>query len=250
VGAGNKKYIYGFHAVESRIRAAPSSVRDVYLDENRNDARSLRLIDLSQQYKINVSYVDQLVLRDLVPEASHQGVVALTDANLTLMNQGQLMKRCGDFELIVALDGVTDPRNLGAILRTACGLGVDAVIAPKDNSCRLTDVVEKTASGAASVIPYVQVTNLARSLRELKDEGFWIVGADGNADQTISDLDLRGKFILVFGSEGSGLRRLTRETCDFLARVPMAGKAIIDSLNVSVAVGICLYEANRQRKCA
>ena len=250
MGAGNKKYIYGFHAVESRIRVAPSSVRKIYLDENRSDTRCLRLIELSEQYKINVSYVDQLVLRDLVPNASHQGVVALTDANSTLMNQSQLMQHCGDFELLVALDGVTDPRNVGAILRTACGLGVDAVISPKDNSCGLTDVVEKTASGAASAIPYIQVTNLARSLRELKDEGFWIVGADGNADQIISDLDLRGKVILVFGSEGSGLRRLTRETCDFLARVPMAGTAIIDSLNVSVAAGICLYEANRQRKCA
>ena len=249
MGAGNKKYIYGFHAVESRIRVAPSSVGEIYFDENRSDARCLRLIELSQQYKIKVSYVDQLVLRDLVPEASHQGVVALTDTNLTLMNQGQLMQRCGDFELILALDGVTDPRNLGAILRTACGLGVDAVIAPKDKSCGLTDVVEKTASGAASIIPYVQVTNLSRSLRELKGEGFWIVGTDGNADQTISDLDLRGKFILVFGSEGSGMRRLTRETCDFLARVPMAGASMIDSFNVSVAVGICLYEANRQRKC-
>ena len=249
MGAGNKKYLYGFHAVESRIRIAPSSVREIYLDENRSDARCLRLVELSQQYKIKVSYVDQLVLRDIVPEASHQGVVALTDTNLTLMNQGQLMQGCGDFELILALDGVTDPRNLGAILRTACGLGVDAVIAPKDKSCGLTDVVEKTASGAASIIPYVQVTNLSRSLRELKGEGFWIVGTDGNADQTISDLDLRGKFILVFGSEGSGMRRLTRETCDFLARVPMAGASIIDSLNVSVAVGICLYEANRQRKC-
>jgi 23S rRNA (guanosine2251-2'-O)-methyltransferase len=249
VGAGNKKYLYGFHAVESRIRVAPSSVREIYLDENRSDARCLRLIELCQQYKIKVSYVDQSVLRDLVPEASHQGVVALIDTNLTLMNQGQLMQRCGDFELILALDGVTDPRNLGAILRTACSFGVDAVIAPKDKSCGLTDVVEKTASGAASIIPYVQVTNLSRSLRELKGEGFWIVGTDGNADQTISDLDLRGKFILVFGSEGSGMRRLTRETCDFLARVPMAGGSIIDSLNVSVAVGICLYEANRQRKC-
>ena len=249
MGAGNKKYIYGFHAVESRIRVAPSSVGEIYLDENRSDARCLRLIELSQQYKIKVSYVDQLVLRDIVPEASHQGVVALTDTNLTLMNQGQLMQRCGDFELILALDGVTDPRNLGAILRTACGLGVDAVIAPKDKSCGLTDVVEKTASGAASIIPYVQVTNLSRSLRELKGEGFWIVGTDGNADQTISDLDLRGKSILVFGSEGSGMRRLTRETCDFLARVPMAGASMIDSFNVSVAVGICLYEANRQKKC-
>jgi 23S rRNA (guanosine2251-2'-O)-methyltransferase len=249
VGAGHKKYIYGFHAVESRIRVASSSVMEIYLDENRSDARCLRLIELSQQYKIKVSYVDQLVLRDIVPEASHQGVVALTDTNLTLMNQGQLMQRCGDFELILALDGVTDPRNLGAILRTACGLGVDAVIAPKDKSSGLTDVVEKTASGAASIIPYVQVTNLARSLRELKGEGFWIVGTDGNADQTISDLDLRGKSILVFGSEGAGMRRLTRETCDFLARVPMAGTSMIDSFNVSVAVGICLYEANRQRKC-
>jgi len=249
VGAGHKKYIYGFHAVESRIRVASSSVMEIYLDENRSDARCLRLIELSQQYKIKVSYVDQLVLRDIVPEASHQGVVALTDTNLTLMNQGQLMQRCGDFELILALDGVTDPRNLGAILRTACGLGVDAVIAPKDKSCGLTDVVEKTASGAASIIPYVQVTNLSRSLRELKGEGFWIVGTDGNADQTISDLDLRGKSILVFGSEGAGMRRLTRETCDFLARVPMVGASMIDSFNVSVAVGICLYEANRQKKC-
>jgi len=249
VGAGNKKYIYGFHAVESRIRVAPSSVRKIYLDENRSDTRCLRLIELSEQYKINVSYVDQLVLRDLVPNASHQGVVALTDANSTLMSQSQLMQRCGDFELILGLDGVTDPRNLGAILRTACGMGVDAVIAPKDKSCGLTDVVEKTASGAASIIPYVQVTNLSRSLRELKGEGFWIVGTDGNADQTISDLDLRGKSILVFGSEGAGMRRLTRETCDFLARVPMAGTSMIDSFNVSVAVGICLYEANRQRKC-
>jgi 23S rRNA (guanosine2251-2'-O)-methyltransferase len=193
---------------------------------------------------VKVIEADAQRLHQIAGEIPHQGVVA-TCAPVTAQRLDDLLDRVSQTTLLLLLDGVTDPRNLGACLRTADAAGADAVIVPRDRSATLTPVVAKAAAGAADTIPLIAVTNLARAMSDLKEAGVWIAGASGEADRTLYELDLNGPIAWVLGAEGEGLRRLTRERCDWLVRIPMAGH--IESLNVSVAAGICLFETRRQR---
>jgi 23S rRNA (guanosine2251-2'-O)-methyltransferase len=239
--------LYGFHAVTVRLKTAPESVVEVHLDTQRRDARMRQFAERAATAGAKVVDSDDARLAKLAGNDRHQGVVALVkplparhslDDILDEVTQGP--------PLVLALDGVTDPHNLGACLRVADGAGAHAVIAPKDHAVGINATVAKVASGAAETVPYLMVTNLARTLNELKERDIRIVGTSDDAAQTIYDLDLSGPVCLVLGAEGKGLRQLTRNTCDVLVRIPMAGA--VESLNVSVAAGVCLYEVLRQRR--
>jgi 23S rRNA (guanosine2251-2'-O)-methyltransferase len=222
------------------------SVEGVWIDASRRDRRMQEIVDLAEQQRIPIHRVDRKELDKLAPGINHQGVLVRTSA-VTAVSEKALpdLIAAAANPLLLILDGVQDPHNLGACLRSADAAGVCAVIAPKDKSVGLTPVAIKVASGAAERVPFVQVTNLARALDSLKEQGVWIVGAAGEAESLLYDIDLKGPIAITMGAEGSGLRRLTREHCDYLARLPMAGE--VESLNVSVATGICLFEAVRQR---
>ena len=239
--------LHGFHAVSARLRHAPSSVRELYVDASRRDARMRTLLERVEALGLPIHRVDAHRLDGLSGHAPHQGVVAMADelAMPTSLDDVLDAIPSGVPPLLLVLDGVTDPHNLGACLRVADGAGVHAVIAPKDRAVGIGATVAKVASGAAETVPYITVTNLARSLRELKERDIRIVGTTDDAPATIHALDLRGPTAWVLGAEGEGMRRLTRETCDELARIPMLGA--VESLNVSVASGVCLYESVRQR---
>ena len=239
-------WIFGIHAVQSVLKTSPQRVQELRMTRARQDARLQKLVNLAEQHGITVQWSSAQQLEDLV-EGRHQGVVALC-------KQGQiydeayldkLVDEQGQSAFFLMLDGVTDPHNLGACLRSAEGAGVQAVIVPKDNSVGITPVVSKVASGAAETIPLIVVTNLSRTLKNLQQRGVWSVGTTGDAQQTIYQVDLKGPIVMVMGSEGAGMRQLVRKQCDFLAKLPMAGE--VSSLNVSVATGICLCEAVRQR---
>lgn len=240
--------IFGIHAVLSAIRDDPSNVLEVWVDRHRHDERIRSLIDTANRSGLKVFSVDTKILRRQVGLERHQGVVARYRSSPALTEDDLvgILKSADQQILLLVLDGITDPRNLGACMRTAEAVGVHAVIAPTDRAVRITPSVRKVASGAAQRVPYVTVKNLARCCRYLKNEGIWLFGADSGAANCLFDLDLTKPMALILGGEGSGLRRLTRELCDYLVSLPMAGQ--VESLNVSVATGICLYEVVRQRR--
>ena len=241
--------IYGLHAVEALLRHHPKRVKQVWLAEGRDDPRVQALVQLAEQSKVRVGQCERREM-DAWVEGVHQGVVAEVSPSQVWGDAmlEELLDRTEGAPLLLVLDGVTDPHNLGACLRTAGAAGALAVIIPKDKSATLNATVRKVACGAAEVIPLVAVTNLARTLEKLQQRGLWIVGTAGEAEQEIYEQDLSGPIVLVMGAEGKGMRRLTREHCDFLVRLPMAGS--VSSLNVSVATGVCLFEALRQRRSA
>jgi 23S rRNA (guanosine2251-2'-O)-methyltransferase len=241
--------IYGVHAVEALLRHHPKRVKQLWLAEGRQDPRVQALIELARQARVAVGQRDRREL-DEWAEGVHQGVVAEVSPSQVWGEAmlDELLDRCEGTPLLLVLDGITDPHNLGACLRTADAAGVQAVIVPKDKSATLNATVRKVACGAAEVVPLVAVTNLARTLEKLRQRGLWTVGTAGEAEQELYQLDLRGPTVLIMGAEGKGMRRLTREHCDYLARLPMAGS--VSSLNVSVATGVCLFEVVRQRKAA
>jgi 23S rRNA (guanosine2251-2'-O)-methyltransferase len=239
------RLIFGFHAVTSRIRHEASSVEEVYVDAERHDRRMHDLVAAAKSANVRVIQADDARLSSMVGTRRHQGVVARAGALSLARNLDELLDAVEGPPLLLVLDGITDPHNLGACLRVADGAGAHAVIAPKDRAVGLNATAAKVASGAAETVPYITVTNLARTLRELKERDIWLIGTTDDAPKTIFEGDFKGPVALVMGSEGEGMRRLTRETCDLLVSVPMLGA--VESLNVSVASGICLYEARRQR---
>ena len=239
-------WIYGIHAVHTMLKSAPQRVKELYVQRGRLDDRLKKIHKLAEQHGVALQWATVKQL-DGKAEGRHQGVMALCSPGETY-DESFLLKlaeeRGGD-AFFLMLDGVTDPHNLGACLRAADGAGVQAVIVPKDNSVGLTPVVSKVACGAAETMPLVMVTNLTRTLEKLQQQGAWVVGTTGDAEQLIYDIDLKGPMVLVMGAEGTGMRQLTQKQCDFLVKLPMAGG--VSSLNVSVATGICLYEIVRQR---
>jgi 23S rRNA (guanosine2251-2'-O)-methyltransferase len=206
----------------------------------------LSLINSLKDKGVRLHLVDHDRLEQLTQGLRHQGVVAMVQALELAQDLDDVFDAMNGPAFLLVLDGVTDPHNLGACLRTADAAGVHAVIAPKDKAAGLTPVVERVACGAAQTVPYLMVTNLARTLRELKDRGVWLIGTDERASESPQDIDQCGHIAWVMGAEGSGMRRLTRESCDHLVHIPMAGS--VQSLNVSVATGVCLYETVRQRR--
>lgn len=236
----------GFHAVGARLRKDPDSLVSVYVDRERRDKRMVEMRKQLEEAGVRVMLADHARLSGMVSrEIPHQGIVAMAREIETGMSFDELMDQIGPDSLFLILDGVTDPRNFGACLRSADAAGATAVIIPKDRSASVTPAAAKAAAGAAESIPVVQVTNLAAAIVELRDAGVTVVGAAGETDKTIYDYDQTGAFAWVMGAEGPGLRQLTRKRCDGLAAIPLLGS--VESLNVSVATGICLYEAVRQR---
>ena len=244
--SGSSKVLFGFHAVGVRLKVAPASVIEIYVDASRRDARMKQFLARAQEAGARVIEADGLRLTRLAGSAGHQGVAARVQELERSRSLDDLLDGLQAPPLLLVLDGVTDPHNLGACLRVADGAGAHAVIAPKDHAAGINATVAKVASGAAETVPYFMVTNLARTLGELKERGIWITGLADQAAQTLYETDLRGPVALVLGAEGAGMRQLTRKSCDHLVRIPMQGA--VESLNVSVASGICLYEALRQRE--
>jgi 23S rRNA (guanosine2251-2'-O)-methyltransferase len=245
----NTEWVYGIHAVQTLLKSAAGRIQQLYLLQGRRDQRMTKLVALADKQGVAYQYRSREQLDTLVGDGNHQGVVAVCSPGEIHDERflNQLLDSLTEAPLLLILDGVTDPHNLGACLRTAEAAGVHAVIAPKDNAASINPTVRKVASGAAELLPYIPVTNLARTLKCLKERGIWLVGTTGDADKSLYATDLKGPLGIVMGAEGEGMRRLTREACDFLAYIPMLGGGV-SSLNVSVAVGVCLYEAVRQRR--
>ena len=239
------KILVGFHAVTSRLRQRPETVHEIYVDSARSDARAKDLRELAKRLQVRVIPVEAKRLDGMSGGARHQGVVAQAERVKMPQFIDGALEGLDEPPLLLILDGVQDPHNLGACLRVADGAGAHAVIAPKDRSVGLTTAAIKVASGAAESVPYLVVTNLARTMRDLKERGIWLIGADDSAPESLYKAKLDGALGLVLGAEGEGLRRLTKESCDSLVSIPMQGS--VASLNVSVASGVCLYEARRQR---
>lgn len=238
----------GFHAVDARLRQAPHSITAIYIDTARQDRRMQALHDRAKAAGVAIQAVDAPRLKQLAGGVRHQGVVATARSGVLATHIDEVLEQiedAGQKALLLLLDGVTDPHNLGACLRTADAAGVHAVVAPRDRSASLTPAARRVASGAAETVPYIRVTNLARTMRHLKQHGIWLLGTDDRADQPLYAAELDVPTAWVMGAEGAGLRRLTRDTCDELVTIPMQGT--VESLNVSVATGICLYETLRQR---
>lgn len=245
--ASNQEKIIGIHAVTELLNQRSSTVTQLIIQAGRNDKRTISVRDLAEKAGITVETMNKEAM-DRLFSGVHQGVAALAEGESRLMSEKELfimLEALSHDPLLLVLDGITDPHNLGACLRTADAAGVDAVVIPKDKSVGLNATVRKVASGAAETVNLVAVTNLSRCLESLKDKGIWLIGAADTAGKTLFEQDLKGPIALVMGSEGSGMRRLTRENCDYLISIPMAGQ--VSSLNVSVATGVCLYEARRQR---
>jgi 23S rRNA (guanosine2251-2'-O)-methyltransferase len=240
-----KKLIFGFHAVTARLRHEASSIEEIYVDAQRQDQRMRDLLRAAQESKVRIIQADDGRLSAMVGWRRHQGVVAIAGELTLARNLDELLDGIVGPPLLLILDGVTDPHNLGACLRVADGAGAHAVIAPKDRAVGLNATAAKVASGAADTVPYITVTNLARTMRELKERDIWLIGTADEAEKSVYEADFTGGSALVMGSEGEGMRRLTRDTCDLLVSIPMQGS--VESLNVSVASGVCLYEARRQR---
>ncbi|WP_394060217.1 23S rRNA (guanosine(2251)-2'-O)-methyltransferase RlmB [Alcaligenes sp. WGS1538] len=246
-----QQVLAGFHAVVARVRHAASSVREVYVDETRRDKRMLSFIDQIQQAGLKVIPVHAERLNGLSKGTRHQGVVALADEQELAVDVNELLddlEEAGQVPFLLILDGVTDPHNLGACLRTANAAGAHAVIAPRDRAVGLNATVSRVACGGAESTPYITVTNLARTMRQLRERDVWLVGTDDQATHSLHQVDARRPMAWVMGAEGEGMRRLTRETCDELVSIPMMGA--VESLNVSVASAVCLYETLRQRSSA
>ncbi|MBK7686804.1 MAG: 23S rRNA (guanosine(2251)-2'-O)-methyltransferase RlmB [Rhodocyclaceae bacterium] len=239
------RLIHGFHAVTAKLRQASDDVRELFIAEGRQDGRMRDLLKLAADKNVRVVLSDNARLDGLTGGHTHQGVVARVSAQMRHVTLDDVLDGLTEPALILVLDGITDPHNLGACLRVADAAGAHAVVAPKDKAVGLNATAIKVASGAADTVPYVVVTNLARSLREMQELGIWVIGATGDATQDIYSVDQKVACAWVLGAEGPGMRRLTTETCDVLARIPMHGS--VESLNVSVSAGICLFEARRQR---
>jgi 23S rRNA (guanosine2251-2'-O)-methyltransferase len=245
----SRHLLFGFHAVGVRLKTAPRSVIEVHVDASRRDQRMRQLVTRAEAAGVRLVESDDARLQGLAGTHRHQGVVARVEAVVlshSLDDTLDAVDASGEPALVLVLDGVTDPHNLGACLRVADGAGVHAVVAPKDHAVGINATVAKVASGAAETVPYFMVTNLARTLNELKERDIRIIGTAEDAARSIYDIDLSGPVALVFGAEGTGLRQLTARTCDELVHLPMRGA--VESLNVSVASGVCLYEAARQRR--
>jgi 23S rRNA (guanosine2251-2'-O)-methyltransferase len=243
-----RQLVYGLHAVAAVVARAPERVLELWLAEAREDQRMRRLDAAARAVGVRVQAAAPAALAKLVGEVAHQGAVAAVRP-LPLWSDEDLLagvERWPEPAFLLVLDGVTDPHNLGACLRTADAAGAHAVVIPRDRSASVDGVARKVAAGAAESVPVASVTNLARTLDRLKERGVWVVGTDGAAEQTLFSADLNRALALVLGAEGDGMRRLTRERCDFLVRIPMAGQ--VESLNVSVAAGVALFEARRQRR--
>ncbi|MCY7317063.1 MAG: 23S rRNA (guanosine(2251)-2'-O)-methyltransferase RlmB [Rubrivivax sp.] len=240
------KILFGFHAVTVRLKTAPASISEIHVDSTRRDARMRQFVQRAQDAGAKLVDSDGERLAQMAGNPRHQGVVARVQPLPLRHSLDDVLDTVHGAPLLLVLDGVTDPHNLGACLRVADGAGAHAVVAPKDHAVGLNATVAKVASGAAETVPYLMVTNLARTLAELKERDIRIIGTTEDAEQTLYDIDLRGPVALVLGAEGAGLRQLTRKTCDTLVRIPMQGA--VESLNVSVAAGVCLFEALRQRQ--
>ncbi len=250
------KTLFGFHAVGVRIKTAPASILEIHIEPTRRDARMRQFVERAKEAGVRLIESDGMHLAKLCGSHGHQGVVARVQAITQVHSLDELLEALEASQadvplaqrvqpLLLVLDGVTDPHNLGACLRVADGAGAHAVIAPKDHAAGINATVAKVASGAAETVPYFMVTNLARTLGELKERNIWVIGTSDAASQTLYEVDLRGPVALVLGAEGDGMRQLTAKTCDQLVRIPMQGA--VESLNVSVASGVCLFEALRQR---
>jgi 23S rRNA (guanosine2251-2'-O)-methyltransferase len=243
----NKLSVFGLHAVESLISNHPERILRLFVLHDRQDKKVQAILDLAKQARLKVDFASRAELDHMCHDANHQGVVALSQQlkNYSEKDLDELLENLNEPAFLLILDGVQDPHNLGAILRTADAAGVHAVIAPKDKAVGITATVSKVACGAAETIPFIQVTNLARMMESLKERNIWIYGAAGEAKQTLYQTKLKGSIAIVMGAEGDGLRRLTRDLCDVLLNIPMHGS--VSSLNVSVATGVFLFEAVRQR---
>jgi len=239
------KVLFGFHAVGVRLKTAPQSIVEIYHEPTRRDARMRQFLERATEAGVRLIEADGLRLARLAGSHGHQGVAARVTTLPAAHSLDDLLDGVQGPPLLLVLDGVTDPHNLGACLRVADGAGAHAVIAPKDHAVGINATVAKVASGAAETVPYFMVTNLARTLGELKERNVWCVGTSDDAPRTVYQADFKGPLALVLGAEGAGLRQLTRKTCDELVSIPMRGA--VESLNVSVASGVCLYEALRQR---
>ncbi|HZP91508.1 MAG TPA: 23S rRNA (guanosine(2251)-2'-O)-methyltransferase RlmB [Burkholderiales bacterium] len=243
--AARTAIVYGFHAVTARLRHRAGSVREILVERERHDPRMRRLLDAAAAAGIRVQTVPGDRLDRLAGHRRHQGVIAFAEPIAAGASLDAVLEALREPALLLALDGVQDPHNLGACLRVADAFGAHALIAPSDRAVGITPTVEKVASGAVDTVPYIVVTNLVRSLHELQERGIWVVGAAREAETPLAACDLHRAIALVLGAEGQGLRRLTAQTCDEQVAIPMSGE--VESLNVSVAAGICLYEARRQR---
>ena len=239
------KVLFGFHAVGVRLKTAPQSILEIYVDMSRKDARMRQFLEKANEAGARLVEADGMRLAKLAGSHGHQGVAARVEVLAQAHSLDDLLDAVSGPPLLLVLDGVTDPHNLGACLRVADGAGAHAVIAPKDHAAGINATVAKVASGAAETMPYFMVTNLARTLGELKERSIWCIGTSNDAPKTIYQVDMKGPTALVLGAEGQGMRQLTRKTCDELVGIPMLGA--VESLNVSVASGVCLYEAVRQR---
>jgi 23S rRNA (guanosine2251-2'-O)-methyltransferase len=247
VADSKRNYVYGLHAVGAALDRAPERLLELWVAQQRDDTRARELQNRAEAAGVHVHAASADALAKLVGDVVHQGAVAAIRP-LKAWDERDLVGALDELSadpLLLILDGVTDPHNLGACLRTADAVGAHAVVIPKDRAAAVDGVVRKVAAGAAEFVPVASVTNLARTLGMLKERGIWVVGTDGEAPQSLYSADLKRPLAIVLGAEGSGLRRLTRESCDFLVRIPMAGH--VQSLNVSVAAGIALFEALRQR---
>ena len=240
------EFVFGWHAVEAVLKREPERLQQVWIQTGRQDRRVKSITDELDQLGVSWKVVHRREL-DARVSGVHQGIVAAVSESREWTEDDLLAQLAASDKppFLLVLDGVTDPHNLGACLRTADGVGVQAVIVPRDKSASLTPVARKVACGAAETVPLVRVTNLARCLRALRDQGIWLIGTAGEAQANLYQADFTGPVALVMGAEGKGMRRLTREHCDQLIHIPMLGH--VDSLNVSVASGVCLYEALRQR---
>jgi len=239
--------LFGFHAINARLRQRPESVETIYLSSTRRDARARDLAARAETVRCPVHFVDDDRLREIAGSTDHQGAVAIVDPAVPYVTLDDVLETLSEPALLLVLDGVTDPHNLGACLRNADAFGAHAVVVPKDRAVGVNATVAKAASGAADTVPVITVTNLARTLREVKERDIWILGADAGGE-SLFDADVSGPIAWVLGAEGAGLRRLTREHCDRIVGIPLSGS--VESLNVSVASGVCLYatRAARQRR--
>ncbi|BDX05065.1 23S rRNA (guanosine(2251)-2'-O)-methyltransferase RlmB [Planctobacterium marinum] len=241
-----QEWLYGLHALEAVVAREPERLIELYVLKGRDDEKLRNIINQARRFGVAIQFCQRKVLDDKVKGEQHQGIVAKAKPGRVLDEKDldEILEK-QDNPFILVLDGVTDPHNLGACLRSADAAGVHAMVVPKDKSANLTPTARKVACGAAETTPLIQVTNLARTLRQMQEAGVWVIGTAGEAEQLIYDVKLSGPMALVMGAEGKGMRRLTREVCDELIKLPMAGS--VSSLNVSVATGICLYEIVRQR---
>ena len=237
--------IYGFHAVTSRLRVNPASIEEIFVDAARQDPRARDLIESAKQLGLRVMQIDSKRLDGIAGGPRHQGIAARVSMIQQPRHIDEVLEGLTGPLLLLILDGVQDPHNLGACLRIADAMGANAVIAPKDRAVGLTPTVAKIACGAADTVPYLTVVNLARAMREIKEYNVFIIGTDGDADIELGTADVSGSVAWVLGAEGTGIRRLTREHCDSVVKIPMYGT--VESMNVSVSAGICLYETRRQR---